>query len=322
MQEEDRTTSYTQDGVEARQTRTVSRREFLKIAGVAGAAVGLGAGLGGLAAACGGGGAATTTVSAGPEAGPEIKMGFVTPKTGAFAPFASTDSYLLQRFNEYVAGGQVLGDKKKHPISLIVADSQSDTNRAAQVAGDLIANSKVSLMVVASTPDTVNPVANQCEALGTPCFATDVPYQAFLGGAPEGGYKWTWLYNFGVEDFAGNYTTVWTAIPTNKKIAVMWPNDADGNAFASFMPDIIKGTGLTIVDGGRWQPGSEDYTQQISLFKREGCEIMEGVLPPPTSPTSGSSVSSRVGCQRSPAWTRVFSTRRRSKPSARPLATI
>ena len=35
--------------------RAVSRREFLKLAGVAGAAVGMGAGLGGLVAACGGG---------------------------------------------------------------------------------------------------------------------------------------------------------------------------------------------------------------------------------------------------------------------------
>src|SRR3990172_10136201 len=75
----------------------VSRREFLKIAGIAGAAIGVGAGLGGLVAACGGGGAATTTagptttggattttagatttVSTEAEMGPEIKIGFVT----------------------------------------------------------------------------------------------------------------------------------------------------------------------------------------------------------------------------------------------------
>ena len=35
--------------------KTVSRRDFLKIAGVAGATIGVGAGLGGLVAACGGG---------------------------------------------------------------------------------------------------------------------------------------------------------------------------------------------------------------------------------------------------------------------------
>ncbi len=44
--------------------KSVSRREFLKIAGVAGAAVGAGAGLGGLLAACGA--EETTTTTAGP----------------------------------------------------------------------------------------------------------------------------------------------------------------------------------------------------------------------------------------------------------------
>ena len=76
--------------------KSVSRREFLKIAGIAGATVGMGAGLGGLVAACGGttttttaattattSGPATTagagtTVSSGATTGREIKLGFVT----------------------------------------------------------------------------------------------------------------------------------------------------------------------------------------------------------------------------------------------------
>ncbi len=44
--------------------KAVSRREFLKIAGVAGATVGVGAGLGGLIAACGGSTTTTTTGAA------------------------------------------------------------------------------------------------------------------------------------------------------------------------------------------------------------------------------------------------------------------
>ena len=94
--------------------RTVSRREFLKLAGVAGATIGVAGGLGGLVAACGGdeettttAGAdttaaptttageattttagATTTVSASAEVGREIKVGIVIPKTGPLAAFA------------------------------------------------------------------------------------------------------------------------------------------------------------------------------------------------------------------------------------------
>ena len=268
------------------------------MAGVAGAALGISGGLGGVLAACGeeetttttaitaassttAGAAttvgATTTVATAAEMGAEIKIGFVTPKTGVLAAFSQTDSYLIERFNESV-GEEVLADKKNHVITIVDVDSQSDSNRAAQVAGDLSLNENVQILVTAGSPDSVNPVAGQAEANNTPCFATDAPWQTFLGAQPEAGYKWSWMFSFGLEDVMGNYTTVWNALPTNKKIAAMWPNDADGNVFAQVVPPIMEGAGLTVVDGGRWQPGSEDYTQQISLFKKEGCEVMEGVF--------------------------------------------
>lgn len=102
MADTDRTHNEEEKGlVDGKQ---VSRREFLKIAGVAGASVGLAGGLGGLVAACGdeepatttaapttattGGtdttgapGESTTTVSA-TDLGREIKIGFVTPAYG------------------------------------------------------------------------------------------------------------------------------------------------------------------------------------------------------------------------------------------------
>ncbi len=40
-------------------------------------------------------------------------------------------------------------------------------------------------------------------------------------------------------------------------------------------------TGYTIVDPGRYQEGSEDFTAEISLFKKEGCELVAGTMSPP-----------------------------------------
>ena len=59
MREEDDSAKSEEPGI--LETRSVSRRQFLKIAGIAGAAVGMGAGLGGLLAACGGTEETTTT---------------------------------------------------------------------------------------------------------------------------------------------------------------------------------------------------------------------------------------------------------------------
>jgi branched-chain amino acid transport system substrate-binding protein len=39
----------------------------------------------------------------------------------------------------------------------------------------LIPRNKIDLMVVAHTPDTVDPVADQCEINKVPCISTDAP---------------------------------------------------------------------------------------------------------------------------------------------------
>jgi branched-chain amino acid transport system substrate-binding protein len=280
--------------------RTVSRREFLKLAGVAGLVAGAGTTLGGLLSACGGATTTTTagggtgstaaqgstTVTAGAETGPPIKIGFVTPKTGALAAFGSADGYTVDRFNEFVGNGKVLGDGKLHPITVEVRDTQSDATRASQVAGELI-GAGIDVMCVASSPDTVNPVADQCEGNGVPCFCTDDPWQAFIfarQGAMDKAFKWTYLFFFGVEDFVANYQNVWVALETNKVMGGMWPNDADGQTFAdpkTGLPPLIQQKGFKLVDPGRWQPGTEDFTAEIQKFKKEDCQVLAGVFSPP-----------------------------------------
>jgi branched-chain amino acid transport system substrate-binding protein len=290
--------------------KALSRRDFLRIAGVSGAAIGLAGGLGGVLAACGQeettttGAAATTTtaalattstaapgsttsVSASAETGREIKLGFVTPLTGPIALFGVPDQYCVSRWKESVLNGLVCGDGKNHPVTIIVEDSQSDTNRAAQVAGDLINNSKVDAIMAASTPDTCNPVADQAEATGTPCFTNDAPWQDYFygrGGDPKVGFKWTYHYFWGLEDIEGTFTDMWNSLTTNKVMGGLWPNDADGNSWSNStdgFPAVMPAAGYKVVDPGRYQNGTEDFTSQITQYKNGGCEILTGVPVPP-----------------------------------------
>ena len=165
------------DPLERLTKKTVSRRDFLKIAGVAGAAIGASAGLGGLLAACGGteesttttaaatsttGGAttttagATTTIATSAEAGREVKLGFVVPLTGPYSLAAVPARYVVKRWEEFIADGVVLGDGMKHPIKIEVGDSQSSSSRASEVAAGLINDSKVDMMMGAAGPDNVD----------------------------------------------------------------------------------------------------------------------------------------------------------------------
>lgn len=278
----------------------VSRREFLKLAGIAGMTVGLGAGLGGILAACGEeaatsttgasgattttGAGSTTSVSAGAEIGREIRVGFVDALTGGIAAFGIPGQYCAEKWREAVADGLVCGDGKNHPVSIIVKDSQSDSNRAAQVAGDLINNDKCDFITAAASPDTVNPVADQCEAMGTPCLTVDSPMESYFygrGGDPANPFKWTYHIFWGMWEISDNSFSLWDQVETNKKVGTLWPNNVDGNAYRDYYSTIMAEKGYTLIDGGAYNEPNEDFTQQISLFKKEGCEIVQGVIIPP-----------------------------------------
>ena len=290
-------------------SEAVSRRDFMKMAGVAGATIGAGAGLGGLLAACGGGTTATTaaaattttaavagttttaaavqtttSVSAAVEAGREIKLGFVGPLTGSLASFGAADKYCLDHFNEVIGAGVVCGDGKMHKITTVIQDSQSSSSRSSQVAGDLIQNTGVDIIMAASSADNVIPVSDQAESFGVPCITCDTPWQAwFMGrkGDPKVGFKWTYHAFWGQEDNFGIYFDLWSQVPNNKIVGVMWPNDADGNNYRSQWPAPVEKAGYTIIDGGSFQDGTEDYTSMIDKFKKGGAEIISGVMSPP-----------------------------------------
>ena len=284
--------------------KKVSRRDFLKMAGVAGAAVGVGGGLGGLLAACGTKAETTTTagvtttvgattsstgsattVTVGATAGRPLKIGFVTPLTGSLASFGVPDQYCVARATEAIGDGVLCGDGQKHPVSIVVRDSQSISDRAASVAGDLISNEKVDLVVAASTPDTVAPVADQCEANGMPCITNDCPWQPYIASRSQGKldtvFKWTYHTFWGLEDVQANFLDMWKQVPNNAKVGAMFPNDADGNAWMPGWDPVWKPAGLTATIPAQFQDGTDDFTAQISEFNKQGCEIGMGVFIPP-----------------------------------------
>lgn len=108
--------------------------------------------------------------------GKTIQIGFVSPLTGPLAPFGEADKYMIEQMTKLFAGGVDIGGKKVG-IKIIHKDSQSNPNRAGEVANDLILKDKVDLMLVSGTPETANPVSDACELNELPCISTVVPWQ-------------------------------------------------------------------------------------------------------------------------------------------------
>jgi len=264
----------------------VSRRDFLKMGAVAGAALGVGGALGTALTACGSSGSSSGGGSSSGQ-GREIKIGFVTPLTGPLASFGIPDAWCVKQWEASVKDGLKCGDGQTHPIKFIVKDSQSDTNRAATVAGDLITNDGVDVIMAASTADTVPPVADQAEAMGIPCVTNDCPWQAYFfgrNGDPAKGFEWTFHSWWGLEGITATFVSMWDSLKTNKKVAEMWPNDGDGLAWANAktgQPPVLAKGGYTIIDGGRYQDMTDDFSAEISKFKAADAQILSGVMLPP-----------------------------------------
>ena len=215
-----------------------------------------------------------------------IRVGYVNALTGPLAGFGEADGFILEQVRKILGDGIQSGGRK-WKVEIIAKDSQSNPNRAAEVAQELILSNKVDLLLATSAPETVNPVADQAEANETPCVTTNCPWQPYFfgrNGDPAKGFKYTYHYFWGLEDVIAAYLAMWDGVPTNKIVAGLFPNDADGNAWGDpklGLPPAFDKAGYKIVDPGRYQVMSNDFTAQIAAYKKAGCEIVVGNMIPP-----------------------------------------
>jgi branched-chain amino acid transport system substrate-binding protein len=252
-----------------------NRRSFLKVSAATGAAL-----------------ASGSVFAPAVRAAKAIKLGYVSPQTGPLALFGEADKFVISSFQGVVKDGIKIGGSS-YPVEVVVKDSQSNPNRAAEVAKELIVSDKIDLMLVASTPETTNPVATQCEIEEVPCISTVAPWQPYFIGRqadPAGGppawkpFNYTYHFFWGLEDVIAVFTNMWQQVNTNKAVGGLFPNDGDGNAWGSKQvgfPPVLDKLGFTLTDPGRYQNLTDDFSAQINAFKKANSEIITGVMIPP-----------------------------------------
>jgi branched-chain amino acid transport system substrate-binding protein len=262
--------------------QAIARRSVLR--GLGAGAVATGAG--GILAACSSG----TKVSIAASSTSTITLGYVAPFTGSLSGFASADHFVIDTIRNtpaYAKGFKVGG--KTYPVNIIVTDSQSDPNRASQLARQLILNNNADMLLTSSTPETVNPVAVVAQTEGVPCAATNDPWESWyagLGGNPANPtttFQYCTLFFLGLQDLNNCFVAMWNRLPVgnDKNVAGMWPNDADGNAFRAAMPGLMAQSGYHAVDGGAYTDGTTDFTAMITKFKANHCQYLNNCPLPP-----------------------------------------
>jgi branched-chain amino acid transport system substrate-binding protein len=219
-------------------------------------------------------------------AGRPIKIGMVSPATGPIAAFGEADQWVLGEVRKVLAPG-ITAAGETHPVEIVYRDSQSNPNRASEVAAQLINNDKVDIMVASSTSDTTNPVADQCELAGVPCITADDPWEAYFFGRkgnPKVGFEWTYHFFWGFGMVSNLFADMWLSLPTNKTVGLMLTNDPDGiaaNDEQHGMPPLFRSKGLNVINLGLYPPLSEDFTAQINELKKANADICCGIFNPP-----------------------------------------
>jgi branched-chain amino acid transport system substrate-binding protein len=250
-----------------RKSRAISRRGVLKGAAAAGIGV-----------------AAVPTIFKPAFAVPAtVKIGLVGPRTGALALFYEEMAYAIDHVRRFTQG-KIKINGTTHPLEIIAKDSQSNPNRASEVAQELILSDKVHVVTAFATPETVNPVADQCELNGMPCVSNDDPLESYFFGRKgdlKKGFEWTYNFFFSGHGLVLANMAGWLKVPTNHKLGVLWANDDDGRTFAKVMPPVLEKGGLNVIDPGRFDLPASNFTTEISLFKSNNVEVIFTVIPGP-----------------------------------------
>ena len=127
-----------------------------------------------------------------------LKIGYLSPRSGPFAPFAEADVFLLDKMREALKDG-IENNGTNYKVVFLDADDQSNPDQATSVVQKMINSYEVNL-VLAQGALTINNVSAQCEAAGIPSITTMTPWQAWmfpLGGKPDTGFEYSNFFFWG-----------------------------------------------------------------------------------------------------------------------------
>ena len=212
-----------------------------------------------------------------PDDKTEILIGYVAPFTGPLGFFTEQFEWSSKQCLDAInadGGIYIEAYGKKLPVRLITADTESDPNRASEVATNLVLNNDLDFLIGAWTPATSLPVSAVAERYQIPALMENSPAEAWFDGGP---YEWAsamMFYNRIVVDaFIEALVNFENAHATNKKVGFVFDSDTDGLMFAETYTDAMPAAGFTVFDPGRFPASTNDYTSIINQLKANECDI-------------------------------------------------
>jgi len=226
------------------------------------------------------GGDTTTTPPATSGTAPAtIKIGIPNPTTGALASFGIgspwAENLIVDYVNNTLGGIYIKEYDKKIPIEVDIQDTNSDSNKAAEIAQTMIDKDGVNMLIARHTPGTALPVSATAEKNSIPCVSLECPVESWAEGGP-----YTWVYHsfWKVEDCCDMYMAMWQQLGFGPGTVVgfLFPNDPDGLAWQPIFTQKLKDAGYIISDPGQYDMPMTDWTNVINKFKSDGVTLITG----------------------------------------------
>lgn len=230
------------------------------------------------------GGGALVPALAANETGP-IRVALISPTTGVLSSFGISNTYVHGLLAPRLAAGLDTVNLGKRVVKLELYDAASSSEQAASLATRLVADG-VHMLIASGTPEMCNPVSDVCEAAGVPCVTTVAPWQGWLFGrksTPSTGFRWTYHFFSGVEDFADVYTSLFKRAGLGSAVGGLWGDDIDATAFLSAFPQAMAKQSLTLFDAGRVKLAAPDFAPVVRKLMDANVQMVTGNLPPPVA---------------------------------------
>lgn len=239
--------------------------------------------LGLVAAACGGDDSSSSSGGSGDAApsGDTILLGTSLPLTGGLGAFGELveSGYKEAVADVNAAGGIKIGDKS-YKVELKVVDNESDGNKAAAQARELVLSDKAVALLGAVTPPLTIPLSVAAEQLKVPMVSTATPIRAWLGGNKDG-----WKYAFDAFFDENQMTSLQyqaaDMVQTNKKVALFTDLEEDGVVMGGMWTDKAPKMGYQIVSHAKFPVGTTNFSAQIEEAKKAQAEVVIAQVVPP-----------------------------------------
>lgn len=235
----------------------MQRREYLKTAGSAAAAVGL-AGCSGIFAG-GGGGEGSVTI------------GLQADLTGSFANIGFWHDRITNAYVEHLQESEEF----EHEIELVVADTATDPGEGVQAMRDLTQQEDVDVVIGSQNSGIAISSTNVAQETDTPYIS--IAQAPSITGAD--GNRWVVRHAEDVTQYAA--TSVEYGVENlGEGWTILYQDYSFGQQFNAALQEMLPAAGAEVLDSISVQQGATDLTSQLNSVPDETDVLFAAVVPP------------------------------------------